>query len=207
MLTNHLNSVIMHLPRIRTILVQQRAIGVPASPLNEHSFKTWKDESGHTVTAGVPIAPEHSSARPPSLPPSRSRGSEAEGGKTASCRSRLASRGFRRVQVLRPATGCSAGPYQDAIYGGMGASRGTHSEQRILRGDAGVMVWCYALPEFLAFSCELLPDFECEVWVCVRVVVVIGQRVKDWCFSDRHLGLLLRVEQCKQYATGNKFRD
>lgn len=71
--------------------------------------------------------------------------------------------------------------------------RGTHSEQWKLRGDAGVVVWCYALPEFLAFSCEFLPDFECEVWVCVRVVVVIGQRVKGWCFSDRHLELL-RVE-------------
>lgn len=89
----------------------------------------------------------------------------------------------------------------------MGAPRGTHSKQRVLRGDAGVMVWCYALPEFLAFSCELLPDFECEVWIRVRVVVVIGQRVKDWCFSDRHLGLLLRVEQCKRYATGDKFRE
>jgi hypothetical protein len=33
MLANHLNSVIMHLPRIRTVLVQQCAIGVPASPL------------------------------------------------------------------------------------------------------------------------------------------------------------------------------
>ena len=33
MLTDHLNSVIMHLPRIRTILVQQHAVSVPASPL------------------------------------------------------------------------------------------------------------------------------------------------------------------------------
>ena len=32
MLANHLNSVIVHLPRIRTVLVQQHAIGVPAGP-------------------------------------------------------------------------------------------------------------------------------------------------------------------------------
>jgi hypothetical protein len=32
MLADHLNSVIMHLPRIRTVLVQQSAIGVPVSP-------------------------------------------------------------------------------------------------------------------------------------------------------------------------------
>ena len=79
-------------------------------PGHEHSVKTWKDENGRTVTADVPIAPEHSSARPPSLPPSQSRGSEAEGAKTASCRSRLASRGSRRVQVLQLTTGFSAGP-------------------------------------------------------------------------------------------------
>lgn len=92
------------------------------------------------------------------------------------------------------------------ICGGAGHLEGTHSEQRILRGDTGVVVWCNALPEFLAFSCELLPDFECEVWVCVRVVIVIGQRVKGWYFSSRHLGLV-RVEQCKRYASGDKFRD
>lgn len=64
----------------------------------------------------------------------------------------------------------------------------THSEERKLRRDTGIVVWCYALPEFLAFSCELVPDFECEVWVCIRVVVVIGQRVEYWCFSLGHLG-------------------
>jgi len=43
-LAYHLKSVIMHLPRIRTVLLQQRAIGVPAQPSHEHFVKAdmWK---------------------------------------------------------------------------------------------------------------------------------------------------------------------